>query len=423
MGSLSETLFCSLPQVETDEIFDLMAAFRRDTHPDRVNLGAGVYCSNEGLSQPLKVVAQAEKILTEQNDINRHDYRPIRGDPEFLDIARELTFSNQGNVSYTEPSATESRVISVQTISGTGANHIGARFLAENMRPRCVWLSDPTWGNHNLIWDTVGVAQRKYPYYRKSNCEFDFAGMMAVLNKEARPHDIIVLHACAHNPTGMDPSREQWMGIAELCQRKQLFPFFDSAYQGFASGDTDQDAWAIRYFYQLQHPIEMCVAQSFSKNFGLYGQRAGAFHLVVNSHSASTNENILNNLCQLIRSEYSVSPRFGSDIVKTVLKNKDLTAGWHSELKEMSARLILMRQRLYDEICRLQTPGSWEHIINQTGMFSYTGLTCLEVEVLQKRYHIYMHSSGRISIAGLNTNNVQYVAAAISAVRAKSIDK
>lgn len=358
--------FSGLAKAERDEVFSLMAAYSSDSHPHRVNLGPGIYCTDEGTSWPFEVVARVEKELHEQQDIRRHDYLAIEGDPRFLSVARDLIFSLSDTKKLRQLEGREqSRIVSVQTISGTGANHVGARFLAQNLRPRRVWLSNPTWANHHLIWQGVGVPVSEYPYYDASNASLDFAAMMATLEQEAQPRDVLVLHACAHNPTGIDPSREQWIAIAELCQRKDIFPFFDSAYQGFASGDPDKDAWAVSYFYQLQPRLEMCVAQSFSKNFGLYGQRVGAFHLVTNDPSLETQYDIQGNLAQIIRSEYSVSPRYGSTIVRTILENESLSKEWMSDLQVVSGRIKAMRHALYDELCRLGTPKSWRHIIDQ----------------------------------------------------------
>lgn len=422
MGSIPTGRFSSLPEVEKDEVFALLGQFRADTFPDRVNLGAGVYCSDEGKSWPLEVVGRIEKSMHEQHDITRHDYIPIEGDDRFLTAARDLVFSS----TFPSPPGeqlSDPRVVSVQTISGTGANHVGARFLSDHLQPRCVWVSDPTWANHHVIWQSVGVTPRTYPYYNKADCTLNFTAMMDVLERESQAGDVILLHACAHNPTGLDPTRDQWIAIADLCYRKQLFPFLDNAYQGFASGDPVQDSWAIRYFHQYQPPMEMCVAQSFSKSFGLYGQRAGAFHLVLNDTSKTTKDRVLGNLAQLIRGEYSVAPRYGSTIVRTILESESLSNEWLAELQLMSSRIRSMRVALYEELCRLGTPGSWVHITEQIGMFSYTGLTPAEVDVLRKQYHIYLLSSGRASIAGLNSKNVKYVAAAISAVRTKSHSK
>ncbi|KJR88264.1 aspartate aminotransferase [Sporothrix schenckii 1099-18] len=412
MGSvpIATSHFAALPSAPRDEIFALLGQFRQDTHPDRVNLGAGVYCSDAGEPWPLDVVRTVEQSFADKADPHRHDYIPIEGDQQFLALARDFVFGDACDAD---------RLTSVQTVSGSGANHVGARFLAETLRPRRVWLSAPTWANHELIWKTVGVPVHYYPYYNAATRALDFAAMVDKLEAEAAPNDVLLLHACAHNPTGLDPTQAQWRVLAELCQRKGLFPFFDNAYQGFASGDPDRDAWAIRHFAQLQPPVEMCVAQSFAKNLGLYGHRAGAFHLVATGDGCTpaARDAVTANLAQIIRSEYSVSPRYGADIVKAVLGSKALTAQWHTELQTMSGRIRAMRRALFDELVRLGTPGKWVHIIDQIGMFSYTGLSVREVNYLRETYHIYIHSSGRISIAGLNTKNVKYVAAAIHAVR------
>ena len=363
---MAESMFADLPPVVTDEVFDLLFAYRDDRHPNKVNLGAGVYCTEEGVSWPLSAVCAAEKQLQEENSPTRHDYLAIAGDQQFLSLARNLTFSFNKNTPEPTLKAQTARIASVQTVSGTGANHIGARFLAENICPRNVWLSDPTWANHHTIWESVGLNRRSYPYYKKEDCTFDFAGMMKTLEEEASPRDIVVLHACAHNPTGLDPTQEQWKEIASLCQRKQLFPFFDSAYQGFASGNPITDAWAIKYFFDLQPKLEMVVAQSFSKNFGLYGQRAGAVHVVLGDQATEEiRENAVSSLCHLLRSEISMAPKHGSTIVRTVLESEELTAQWMVDLSVMSSRIRTMRVALYDELIRLGTPGSWKHIIDQ----------------------------------------------------------
>ena len=365
--------FSSLPDVPLDEVFKLLAQYNTDTHPDKANLGAGVYCSDEGEPCPLQVVGDVEKSMIAKMDITRHNYNPIEGDRAFLQAARNLVFESVVSCSRptTQQHRNNARIASVQAVAGTGANHLGARFLAEHMCPRSVWISDPTWDNHIAIWSSVGVAIRTYPYYDPSKCTFNYHAMMDTLEREAQPGDVIVLHACAHNPTGSDPTRDQWVEIADLCHRKKLYPFFDNAYQGFASGDPDQDAWAMRYFYNYEPPMQMCVAQSFSKNFGLYGQRLGAFHLVLDRPAKHVNECVIRNFCQIIRSEYSVPPRYGSTIVKNILQSEKLTKRWLTELRAISDRMRLMRLALYEELGRLGTPGSWEHIIEHVSDLLY----------------------------------------------------
>ncbi|CDM27293.1 hypothetical protein DTO013E5_4485 [Penicillium roqueforti] len=399
--------------VPPDEIFALNGAYAVDPHPQKVSLGVGVYRTDDGKPWPLPVVQKAEKELVGDDDLFRHEYTAIEGDVPFLGIARDLMFGFEGKQGEEEAKA---RIGSVQTVAGTGANHLGALFLAHHMKPTNVWLSDPSWANHETIWELADVPIKKYPYYHAETRSFDFEGMMSSLESEAQEGDVVLLHACAHNPTGLDPNKEQWVAIADLCERKKLFPFFDSAYQGFASGSVEEDAWAVRYFFNTKPDMEMCVAQSFSKNFGLYGQRVGAFHYCTNRASVTLRDIVVNNLCHLIRGEFSMGPRVGCSIVKKVLTSDELTADWNQDLQVMSSRIKAMRKALYNELVRLQTPGTWEHIIQQNGMFSYTGLSPKQVYALKDKYHIYLLKSGRASISGLSQKNVAYVAQAIDDV-------
>lgn len=233
---------------------------------------------------------------------------------------------------------------------------------------------------------------------------------------EAPDRSIILLHACAHNPTGVDPTQEQWKEIAELIRQKSHFPFFDCAYQGFASGDLSRDSWAIRYF--VEQGFELCVAQSFAKNFGLYGERAGCFHFVTSPapDAASTIKRIGSQLAILQRSEISNPPAYGARIASLVLNSPELFAEWEDNLRTMSGRIISMRKALRSKLEELGTPGKWEHITDQIGMFSFTGLTEKQVAKLREEAHIYMTKNGRISMAGLNTRNVEYFARAVDKV-------
>ena len=315
---------------------------------------------------------------------------------EFVRVARDLMFG----FDETTPDETKGRIASVQTVAGTGANHLGALFLKNFLKPKHVWLSNPTWANHHTIWEVAGVDAKSYPYYDPVTCSLDFNGMVSTLESQAEPGDVILLHACAHNPTGLDPTHEQWIALADLCERKSIFPFFDSAYQGFSSADPGEDAFAVRYFFTHKPDMEMCAAQSFSKNFGLYGERTGAFHFVMRDNNPELRVNVSNNLCHFIRGEFSMGPRFGGTIVKKILNDKDLTAEWYEDLKIMSSRIKSMRSALYNELVRLQTPGRWEHIVQQNGMFSYTGLNPSQAIALREKHHVYILSSGRASISG-----------------------
>jgi aspartate/tyrosine/aromatic aminotransferase len=351
---------------------------------------------------------QAKKVLYEK-DLD-HEYLPIQGNDNYLRLARELALG-QG---------ADGNVVSVQSISGTGANHVGALFLAQQLKPNSVWISDPTWGNHHLLWTIAGpnVTQRIYPYYDASDTSLNFDGMIAAL-ETAEENDVVLLHACAHNPTGIDPTHEQWKAVAELCKRKRLFVFFDSAYQGFASGDVDEDAWAVRYFQQTlfdteRPPVGMCLAQSFAKSFGLYGERAGAFHMVLPAGVPFAG--LRSQLLRLIRAEISTCPLYGARIVETILGTPDLRAMWRNDLKTMSGRIKGVRLSLRQEVERLPGSGDWKHLESQIGMFSYTGLSPEHVKRLADKHHVYLMQSGRASLSGVNQGNVKYVAKAFNEV-------
>jgi len=315
---------------------------------------------------------------------------------------------------------TEERAISLQTISGTGAVHLGALFLAKFYNPptsegKVVYLSNPTWANHHQIFSNVELPIKTYPYFSAKTKGLDFDGMIKSL-EDATEGSIIVLHACAHNPTGVDPTKEQWKEIAALMKRKALFPFFDCAYQGFASGDLNKDAWAVRHF--VEQGFELVVAQSYAKNFGLYGERAGCFHFVTGpaSDAKETAVRVGSQLAILQRSEISNPPAFGARVASLILNDEKLFAEWEENLREMSGRIISMRTALREKLESMETPGTWKHITDQIGMFSFTGLNEKQVLKMREDAHVYMTKNGRISMAGLNTNNVDYFAKAVDKV-------
>lgn len=257
----------------------------------------------------------------------------------------------------------------------------------------------------------VGFEVEEYPYWNPETRGLDYERLLQCM-RDAPEGSIFVIHACAHNPTGVDPTREQWKGIAKVMREKNLFPFFDCAYQGFASGDLDNDAWAVRYF--VDQGFELFVCQSFAKNFGLYGERAG--NLTVVAKNTEESKRVLSQFEKLQRSEISNPPAFGSRIVNIVLNDKALYKEWTENLKYMSNRIIEMRKALYGHLVELKTPGTWNHITDQIGMFSFTGLKAAQVKVLKEKYHIYMTDNGRISMAGVSTDNVAYLAKSIDDV-------
>lgn len=298
--------------------------------------------------------------------------------------------------------------------------HLGALFLSRFYKPsnadaKAVYVSNPTWANHNQIFSNVHLPMKTYPYFSAKTKALDFEGMMSAI--ESAPEGSVVLfHACAHNPTGVDATQEQWKKTAEVMKRRSHFPFFDCAYQGFASGDLNKDAWAVRYF--VEQGFELLVAQSYAKNFGLYGERAGCFHFVTGPgpNAKDTATRVGSQLAILQRSEISNPPAYGARIASLVLNDDNLFAEWEANLREMSGRIISMRQALKSKLDEMQTPGNWDHIVNQIGMFSFTGLNEKQVLKLRDDAHIYMTKNGRISMAGLNTRNVDYFAKAVDKV-------
>jgi len=272
-----------------------------------------------------------------------------------------------------------------------------------------VYVSSPTWGNHNLIFKHAGYTNiRSYKYWDQETKSLDFSGWCEDLNN-APAKSVIILHACAHNPTGMDPTKEQWQKIAEICRDKDLFPFFDCAYQGFASGCLDTDAWSVRFF--VSQGFELFCSQSFSKNFGLYNERAG--NLTVVTGNKSNVDNIKSQMTLIVRAMVSNPPAHGARIVDTVLSDPQLYQEWRDCIKIMSSRIISMRESLRQKLEELGTPGDWSHITTQIGMFSYTGLSQEMCVFLKNEKHLYMLKSGRISMCGITTKNVDYVANAI----------
>ncbi|KAI6005530.1 aspartate aminotransferase [Pisolithus albus] len=372
--------------------------------PDSV----GAYRDNDGKPWVLPVVKKATQILLNNPTLD-HEYLSIIGLPAFTSAAAKLILAPDA------PAITEGRVVSVQTISGTGANHLGALFLSRFYQfngDKQVYLSKPTWVNHYAVFKNVGITPVEYPYFDPRTLGVDFDGFKSAL-LDAPTRSIILLHACAHNPTGVDPSREQWEEIANIILSKGHFAFFDSAYQGFASGDLNNDAWAVRHFANKGVPLLIC--QSFAKNAGLYGERVGALHVIAPTSDAA--KRIRSQLSVLQRSEISNPPAHGARLMSLILNDPKLFEEWDRDIKTMAHRIISMREQLYKLLTEeFKTPGSWEHITKQIGMFSFTGLNQQQSLALMEKAHIYMTSNGRISMAGLNTHNVRYVAECLDKV-------
>ncbi|XP_076630769.1 glutamate oxaloacetate transaminase 1 [Colletes latitarsis] len=384
------------------EVFALQKAFVEDTFEKKVNLSIGAYRTNEGKPWVLPVVRKVEKSLA-ADELQTHEYLPVLGLDAFSQAATTMLLGKDSAL------VAQGQAFGIQTISGTGGLRVAAEFLSRILHYDTFYYSRPTWENHKLVFLNGGFKNAcEYTYWNPSTRSVDVKAMIKDLC-DAPENAVIIFHACAHNPTGCDPTSEEWAKIADIIEEKRLFPLFDSAYQGFASGDLNKDAYAVRLF--AERGIELMCAQSFAKNFGLYNERVG--NLVVVMSDVKLAAFTKSQLTLIVRGMYSNPPNHGARIVATVLRNPDLYKEWEGHICTMSGRIKEMRKCLHERLVRLGTPGSWDHITQQIGMFSYTGLTERQVEHLINHYHIYMLRSGRINMCGLNENNLDYVANAI----------
>ncbi|PBL01057.1 glutamic oxaloacetic transaminase AAT1 [Armillaria gallica] len=392
----------AVPAGPPDPILGVSEAFKADKDSRKINLGVGAYRDGTGKPYVLTSVKKAEDLIATNHPDK--EYLPITGLPEFTKNAAKLAYGadsvplNQGAIAVT------------QSISGTGALRIGGAFLARHYpHSKVIYLPTPSWGNHTPIFRDSGLEVRNYRYFDKGTVGLDFEGLKADL-KAAPEQSIVLLHACAHNPTGIDPTPEQWKEISDIVQEKKLFPFFDMAYQGFASGSTSRDAFAVRHFVSQGHQV--ALAQSFAKNMGLYGERVGAFSLT--TADPAEKARVDSQLKIVIRPMYSNPPMHGALIANGILSDPALYSEWEAEVKGMADRIISMRERLYNMLSKdLKTPGEWGHIKSQIGIF--TGLTQPQTKALAEKAHVYMTADGRISMAGLNAGNIEYFAESVDA--------
>jgi len=398
MGSL----FAETKQGAPIEVFAVVKDFNEDTHEKKVNLSVGAYRTDDSKPWVLPVVRKVEADMAADETLNK-EYLPILGLESFSVAATKMLLGDGHAV------IKDNKVTSVQTLSGTGALRVAADTLRRVLGLTTFYFSNPTWGNHKTIFADAGFTTPKaYRYWDEGSRGLNFAGMVEDL--EAAPEkSAVIFHACAHNPTGVDPTQEQWKQLAELVIRKKIFPIFDTAYQGFASGDLDKDAWAARYF--ADQGLEMMATQSFAKNFGLYNERVG--NLVVVVKDPAVIPAVRSQITLIVRSSYSNPPNHGARIVSRTLNDPKLFEEWRGCIRTMADRIMSMRTALRERLETLKTPGKWDHITAQIGMFSYTGLTATQVKFLRDNYHIYLLSSGRVNICGLTTKNIDYVANAI----------
>jgi aspartate/tyrosine/aromatic aminotransferase len=388
-----------------DPIIEILSEYYKCPDPYKMNLTVGAYRDENLQPVVFNCVREAEeKIFSEKFS---REYLPPTGDEEFNKITQTIIFP-EGHPVYQK-----NQILTVQSISGSGCIRLAGEFISHFFDSKKIYVPSLTWPNHQQIFKMSNLIVETYRYYDFENNKLDIEGLLSDI-ENAEDGSTILLQVCGHNPTGVDPSEAEWKKIAEVMQRKNLFPFFDNAYQGFVSGDLMIDAYPILLFYDLG--FEMFIAESFSKMMGLYGERAGPLHLII--HDAEAISNVKNQLSELALGIYLTPVGHGSRIIKTILSDEKLKNDWLFEIKyKVSERMRSVRRKLYENLIRVGAPGTWEFILNQKGMFSYTGLTKTQCEALINNYKIFLVKTGRISLTGINDQNIDRLALAIKEVK------
>jgi aromatic-amino-acid transaminase len=399
---MSTSILTGVQMAPRDPILGVTESFNADPNPNKVNLGVGVYYDDAGKVPLLECVKRAETLRMETAP-NR-GYLPIDGLATYDHAVQALVFGADAQA------VRAKRIVTVQALGGTGALKVGADFLRHVDPQATIWISNPSWENHRALFESVGFAVDAYPYYDAKTHGLDFAAMVGAL--EAMPAGaIVVLHACCHNPTGVDLNAEQWGRVIEIVKARALVPFLDLAYQGFADG-IDTDGAIVRRFAEAMSPV--LVASSFSKSFSLYGERVGALSIL--TASAEEAARVLSQIKRIVRTNYSNPPTHGSQVVATILTTPALRALWEQELGGMRDRIKAMRGALVDKIHACAPGADFSFVLAQRGMFSYSGLSKSQVDRLREEFSIYAIDTGRICVAALRTANVDTVADAIAQV-------
>ncbi|MGV6989040.1 amino acid aminotransferase [Testudinibacter sp. P80/BLE/0925] len=392
-------MFEKIQAAPADPILGLGEAFKAETRSNKINLGIGVYKDANGLTPIVKAVKEAEKRLLENE--NTKNYLTIDGVAAYNQFTQELLFGANSEI------VNSKRAKTAQSLGGTGALRVAAEFIKRQTNAQNVWISAPTWPNHNAIFNAVGMTIRNYRYYNEETHALDWDNMIADLSN-AGEGDVVLLHGCCHNPTGIDPTPEQWQQLAAMSVKNGWLPLFDFAYQGLANG-LDEDAQGLRAF--AANHKELLIASSFSKNFGLYNERVGAFTIV--AADQATAETAFSQVKSIIRTLYSNPSSHGANAVALVLSDAELKADWIAELAEMRERIKTMRQKFVDLLKEYGAEQDFSFIIEQNGMFSFSGLSPEQVDRLKDEFAIYAVRSGRINVAGITEDNIRYLCESI----------
>jgi len=388
-----------------DPILSLNENFQKDPRTNKVNLSIGIYFDDAGRLPVMQAVREAE--LSILKDLGPKPYLPMAGFAHYRDAVQALVFGPEC------PARAEGRIASVQTLGGSGALKVGADFIKRYFPASKLWVSDPTWENHRFIFERAGFEVNTYPYYDEATGGLRFDAMLEAI--DALPaKSVVLLHACCHNPTGVDLDEAQWVKIIDVLKRRDLLPFVDMAYQGFGSG-LDDDAFAVREL--ARRGVPAFIANSFSKNFSLYGERCGGLHVICDD--AAEADRVLGQLTSAVRANYSNPPTHGAKIVTKVLTTPELAQSWREELAAMCERIARMRRAIHDGLKDHVRGEMLTRYLKQRGMFTYTGLVAEQADRLKEEFGVYILRSGRMCVAGLNDSNVQTVADAIGKVLAK----
>ncbi len=392
-------MFEGLEQLPADAILGLMAEFNGDSRPQKIDLGVGVYRAADGNTPILDVVKEAERRLIETQSTKA--YLGTAGQASFNTAIQQLIFGD---------AVSDERLTTVQTPGGSGSLRVAASLLKKLQPVSPVWVSEPTWNNHVPLLGGAGLELKPYPYYDTQEHVIRVDAMLDALR--AIPQgETVLFHACCHNPSGLDPSEDEWRAITDVVVERELLPFIDMAYQGFSRG-LDEDAFAIRHM--VGRVKEMIVASSCSKNFGLYRDRVGTLSMMAENGESSAK--IRSQLSYIARTIYSMPPDHGAAVVSTVLNDVSLTAKWHAELAQMRRRLKDMRAQLNDALKAKAPDHDFSHLVRATGMFCFLGISTEQVEALKKDHGVYLVSSSRINVAGVTPDKVEYLANAIAAI-------